>query len=509
MPNSNTSDLIDLVNSLDRSEKRHFKLYSKRLESNKEVLFLRLFDLIESCDNLDQVNRKIKTLKLNNQQLTNLKRNLSEQLLKSLRLIFVNKDPALQIRKNIDFAHILYTKGLFTQAADLLHKLLDKDGIGNYTSLKNEAIEFLKKIESRHITRSRSVENRMETLLSNSEEASIGSTQNQELLNLSLKIQGLYIKTGFAKNERDSMLFKAFFDSNIPIVSDVKTSLGRVYWHQCFAWYYYANLQFDLCYKHSLSWIKEIEKKLDDSDGRELYMRGMHYALTSLFYSDKNEEHTTLFKSYKKLRNEMYARYSRGNKLLDFAYYNNAELNNFIITNKYHRFNLYVQEIDESINSNSLKIDVHRKHIIYYKIAMIYSIQGHYDKALDYINSILTDYKNHLRGDLNPYTKLLSLLCHFKLNNFQYVENQIDSLRIEFNSKEQSNKVVELVLLFLRRSSKAMNFGIDDDIQKTYKKLEVLKKHRYQKVAYIYYDYLNWMKSVLHNTTIEKARNMQ
>ena len=55
-------------------------------------------------------------------QLSNLKAHLYKQILVSLRLNPVNQNIRVQIREQLDFATILYQKGLYKQSLKILDK---------------------------------------------------------------------------------------------------------------------------------------------------------------------------------------------------------------------------------------------------------------------------------------------------------------------------------------------------------------------------------------------------
>ena len=54
MPKQKTDDLIDLISSLTRAEKRHFRLFVKRNQASEEILFLQLFDLLDKHKSYDE-----------------------------------------------------------------------------------------------------------------------------------------------------------------------------------------------------------------------------------------------------------------------------------------------------------------------------------------------------------------------------------------------------------------------------------------------------------------------
>ena len=115
--------LISLINSLTKAEKRNFKLYVNRLQSKSDVKFVQLFDVVDKMSDWDDaiVFKKIPAIK--KAQLANLKRHLYKQILISLRLIHIQKNVDIQIREQIDFARILYGKGLYIQSLKLLDRI--------------------------------------------------------------------------------------------------------------------------------------------------------------------------------------------------------------------------------------------------------------------------------------------------------------------------------------------------------------------------------------------------
>ena len=123
MSTSNTEQLIELISSLTKAEKRYFKLYSTRNSNSAEDLkFILLFDFIEKTDNYsdDLLLKRVPEIKKS--QVSNLKAHLHKQLLSSLRLQHVQSIPVLEIREIIDFAQICYQKGLYQQSLRLLEK---------------------------------------------------------------------------------------------------------------------------------------------------------------------------------------------------------------------------------------------------------------------------------------------------------------------------------------------------------------------------------------------------
>ena len=54
MPNRNTDTVFQLIKSLEKSEKRNFKLYVTRNSSSEELKIVQLFDALDKMDNYDE-----------------------------------------------------------------------------------------------------------------------------------------------------------------------------------------------------------------------------------------------------------------------------------------------------------------------------------------------------------------------------------------------------------------------------------------------------------------------
>ena len=67
---------------------------------------------------------------------------------------------------------------------------------------------------------------------------------------------------------------------------------------------------------------------------------------------------------------------------------------------------------------------------------------------------------------------------------------------------DRYTRVVDLMLTFLRRGSQAMNFGISDLIDNTIEKMEMCQEDRFQKVDFIYFDFINLLKSIKTGSTL-------
>ncbi len=204
MPNNQNEYLFQLIKSLTKSEKRSFKIFAKRIGNPDEMKFIQLFDAIDKQFNYNEEQLMVKIPQLNKIQLPNLKSHLYRQILLSLRLSYVNQITDIQIKEQIDYARILFTKGLYIQSLKLLEKAKQIAISTNKPILQLEIVDFEKFIEGQYITRS--MIDRAEQLTQNATNLVEHIRSTQYLSNLSLKLYSLYIKIGYVKNEKEYFL---------------------------------------------------------------------------------------------------------------------------------------------------------------------------------------------------------------------------------------------------------------------------------------------------------------
>jgi len=256
MPKQKTDDLLKLVASLNRAEKRHFRLFVKRnQQANAEILFLQLFDILERTGEYDEeyLLKRIEGIKKS--QLSNLKAHLYKQLLTSLRLLNRNKDEEITLRENLDYARILYNKGLYRQSLDVLDKTKKRAREIQIHTVALEIAQFEKLIEGQYITRS--IKGRAEELGAECRELSQMISDTDAFSNLALQLYGLYLKMGLVSNEQDFFMIKSFFRGQLPKTKYEDLDFwGKVYYCQSYTWMHLMCHEYPMCYRHTSRWVE-------------------------------------------------------------------------------------------------------------------------------------------------------------------------------------------------------------------------------------------------------------
>jgi hypothetical protein len=112
MPNRSRDELFQLVKTLEKAEKRNFKLFVKRNSSSDELKIIQLFDALDKMDQYDEEALLKKNKSIRKAQLSNLKAHLYRQILASLRIIKDEDNIDIQLHEQMDHARILYKEAL-------------------------------------------------------------------------------------------------------------------------------------------------------------------------------------------------------------------------------------------------------------------------------------------------------------------------------------------------------------------------------------------------------------
>ena len=185
--------VFELIRSMSKAEKRNFKLYATRLAGNQEAKFLSLFDCLDALDEYDE-GKILQRCPIKKEQLPNMKAHLYKQLLVSIRLLDVQRNVPMQLREMIDFAGILYDKGLYRQSSKQLDKAREQAEAGEQYSALIEISDMQKKIEA--LTISRSIASWSGAVSRRTQEVCEQVSRINDLSNVSMQVYSLYLKMG-------------------------------------------------------------------------------------------------------------------------------------------------------------------------------------------------------------------------------------------------------------------------------------------------------------------------
>ena len=501
MTNQLKDNLFVLIKSLTKSEKRQFKLYVGRMDSNEDSKFLKLFNLLDKMESYSE-DLILKNKIVSKLQLSNLKAHLYKQILISLRLNPQHKNVKLHIRGQIDFATILYQKGLYKQSLKILDKAKSFALKYDENASAYEIVEFEKLIESLYVTRSLS--NRTNELVSQTNHLREQNEIYSNLSNISLQLYEKLIKAGYAKSDDESKEIKKFFKQKIKSFNIGELGFREtLIYYQIWVWYSLLIQDFLSSYKYASKWIDTFNKSPEMIAIHPVfYLKGYNFLLEAL----------ALIKYPSKFKNRLN---DLINVVEDKSFPRNQNLNALIFIYKYNNlFNLYVLEGDfkdsikiipkvlEGIDENKNFIDHHHIMLLYFKIACMYFTVNDYDNCIKYVNMIMKNKNIKMREDLQCFTRILNLIAHWEAGHDYNLDKIIRETYNYLDKMNDLHEVQKTILKYLNGLENIYPGEIKGFLRNLHSELKKFEDDPYEKRAFLYLDIISWLESKISNKPV-------
>ncbi|MFS4418447.1 hypothetical protein [Maribacter sp. 2307ULW6-5] len=503
MTNAHKDALFVLIKSLSKSEKRQFKLYVGRLGVNTDAKFLALFNHLDKLRHYDEKTILSSGI-VKKAQLSNLKAHLYKQILVSLRLNPVNQNIRVQIREQLDFATILYQKGLYRQSLKILDKAKSVAMDNEEKNIAYEIVELEKIIETQYITRS--IGDRANELAVQAKELSGQNVMTSKLSNLSLQLYGMMLKVGYVRSDADYRRVKEYFDGHLPKY-DLET-LGfreKLWLYKAHLWYSFLTQDFLSCYRYARKWVDLFE------DNKEMiylnpvfYLKGNHYLLESLFYVKYSSQFKETLDTLEAVLNEKEFPKNDNIASLAFLYLNANKLNLHFLEGTFEKGLYLVRIVEYGINKHKDRIDQHHVMVLYYKIACLYFGVGDNKACIGYLKKIIDNRKLKMREDLMCFARVLSLVAHYEAGMDYHLEVQLKSTYKFLLKMNDMHAVQKEMIKFLRNLGGIYPHELRAAFQDLHTELKKYEDHPYEKRAFLYLDIISWLESHLQNKPVSQ-----
>jgi hypothetical protein len=500
MANRYSDILFQLIRSLEKAEKRHFKLYIKRSSAKEDLKIIQLFDALDRMQEYDERLLFRKMPELTRAQLANLKAHLYKEVLSSLRLLRTGDNIDLQLSEHLDHARILYNKGLKIQSLRILEKAKEQAIAHHKFNTLVQLLSLEKKIEILHITRSSTEKTQQLT-----EEATANSEHIDRvtrLSNLALLLYRWYVLHGHARNEADEKNIRAYFKSNLP--SDPEKVSGfyeRLYLYQSYCWYAFIRQDFLMNYRYAHKWVALFDEdvKLKGIETGH-YIKGVHSLLNAQFDLRHYKGFDQTLKAFEKFAQTDEAKRHDNFKTHISIYINSAKINGHLMKGSFDAGVALIPEIEEKLSEYELYVDTHRILVFNYKFASLCFGNGEYEKAIDYLLKIINGPVD-LRMDLQSYARLMHLICHYELGNFDILDSLVKAVHRFMLRMKNLTVVEEAVFRFLKKSYPSAQ-QIRPALRDLLEQIKELEKNRFETRAFAYLDIISWLESKVQHTSM-------
>jgi hypothetical protein len=503
MANRFSDTLFQLIHSLEKSEKRHFKLYIKRSSTKEDLKIVQLFDALDKLSDYDEKSLLKKLPGIEKPQLSNLKTHLYKQILASLRLLKSADSIDLQLNEMFDYAHILYKKGLFQQSLRLLDRAKETAKANQKFNFLVQVLALEKRIETLHITHS--MQMRAEQLSAESSEVLARINMVARLSNLALLVYSWYIQNGHARNEKDEERIREYLNEQLPPDAFEQTGFyERLYLYQSYNWYAFIRQDFLMYYRYSQKWVDLFEEQplmVRVETGH--YIKALHNLLNAHFDLRNYQKFGMVLRQFEAFSQTERVIENDNFRIQSFVYITTAKINQVFMLGTFKEGLLMVSGIEQKLAEYDLFIDRHRILVLNYKIASLYFGAGNYATCIDYLQRIINDQLD-LRNDLQCYARVLHLMAHYELGNFDLMESLTKSVYRFLARRERLTKVEEEMFKFLRTSFHTSRSSMKAELEKFLDKIRHFEGNRYEARAFAYLDLVSWAESKVSHRTLSE-----
>ena len=501
MTKSQKDNLFQLIKSLSKSEKRQFKLYVGRLGVNADSKFLNLFNFLDKATTYNETSILNKG-GIKKQQLANVKAHLYKQILISLKLSPSHQNVRSQIREQLDFASILYHKGLYKQSLKILEKAKEFAILNEEKNLAYEVVELEKVIESQYITRS--ISSRADELTIQAKELSALNVIASKLSNLSLQLYSIILKSGYVKNEEENIYIRDYFYNRLPKFDISHLGFREKLWlYKAHLWYSFLTQDFLNCYKYASKWVTLFyENPIMINSHPVFFLKGNNYLLESLFFIRRKKRFEKTLLSLEKIISSDGFPKDNNIEALSFLYINLHKINLYFTDGNFNEGLKIIPEIDSRLVFFKNRIDEHHVMTFYYKFASMYFGSGDNDTCIFYLDKIISNKSLSMRQDLLCFSRILNLFAHYEAGYDYHIDTLLKSTYKFLLKMNDLHEVQKEMIKFIKSLQNIYPQDIKKAFIKLHSKLKTFEDDPYESRAFLYLDIISWLESNIQNKPI-------
>jgi len=500
-----SNELFLLVKSMSKSEKRFFKMFSAIQSGEKN--YLKVFDFIEKQTEYDEEELKdhfadetfIK-------HLPSEKNHLYKTILKSLRSYFAEQSVASILKQEIRNIEILYNKALYKECRKFLKRAkriaADYEKFYYWYELiawERKLIEEAYEFGDFDADLNQLIEEEIEVI------AKLRNLAEYQVLYS--KINYIFRSGVFTKNSDERAAVDAI--ANNHLIKGKNTAISTRASSIC---YYIKGLcaATNRDYQDSYVFFNRTKEILDKnpkikSDTGKRYLLTLFH-LVKCYIDDRNFEMVQhILDEIQQLPSEK-GFDSTDMRLRIFGIHMNEQLNLFNMTGDFTKAKLF---IDSSAEEGSLymdKISKEQELKLWFNSAYAFFGFGDYKQALRKINDILNDKETQLRQDLFGFARLLNLLIHFELENYEFLEYEVKSTKRFFAKIKRDYKIESFIVSYILKLAKCPHETDRAEVYQLMKSdLKELLTDNSERVVLEYFDLPAWVESKINGVSFADA----
>ncbi|HXB40710.1 MAG TPA: hypothetical protein VNZ49_09220 [Bacteroidia bacterium] len=493
-----SDQLFKLIQSLDKQEKRYFKLFaSTHRDSSSYVL---LFDFInkQKEHNEKEIKKHFKNEALS-RQLPVTKNLLHKLILKSMCLYRAGHSMDSVLREMLSSIDFLFEKTFYNECWKTIQKAKKIAVEYEKFPILLEILKWEKRLQANVYRRGLTSAYIKEVYLLESE-ILLKIENLNEYLYLNKQISFEATKTVHVRSNKESGRIKKLMNS--PLLKNENRALSfeaKAYFFQTLSIYsrLTGNSQKSYEYRKLLNTHWEAHPQFIEESpiGYIPVLQNLVNIQVDL------KKYRELSETIEKFRN-VKVRTGTVKQLIFLSYYP--------VKIVYHNNTLqqkdsyFIPEAEEEFAGFEEKLDLSHNLMFYYLFSWNYFLQEDYKKSLMYINRILNHPRSDVRIDLHCFARIFNIMTHYELGNMDLLEHLCKSARRFLIKNNRLNEFEEAMLVFFRKLAVCYNETIKaKNLFKDLKnKLESIQKKEFESSLFGYFNFFAWTESKIENRSM-------
>ncbi len=496
--------LFLLISSMDKQEKRYFRLHALQHGQKGEKRYMDLFNLICKMKEYDEslIRRKFRGEAFI-KQLHVAKHYLQKILLRSMHSYHLENSADSRVKMMLHQISILFNKGLFSLCLDLLGKAGKIcEQTENFSTLVEVYNWKRKVLNALHYEGIRGKEF---TLLQRQVEKSVVRLQNMN--RFSWHHSAIYFKKikqeRFIRTRRELRKFHDDISVMVmdPFFSNEKNAssvTAKAYFHHTMGLYHFmieeavkGKRHATKAYSHYSKLLGILENAPDLSQEHfDIYFSTLNNMVVSCIRLGRHSEafgYTARIRDLKPAQGVF--------KVQVFLTYCSAQLYLYLVTSRFREAESLVREIEEQIDRFGKRLSRQNIFSLYFNIARLYFEKEDYRASLNYINKILNDPSCRSHHGIYVFSRIIELLIHYELRNNEVLPYLVRSLYRFLRSRQRLFRFEILLLTYLRKFP-----GIQSGQQliqvftQLGSELKKLMQDPFERQVLEYFDFVAWVE---------------
>lgn len=491
-----STDLHELILSMSKHEKRHFKLVSKAFQRESGTIYLQLFEAISKQQHYNEaILKKGFADRLNDNRFSVAKNYLYHHLLKALNILHNRESINRKIRMTLDFVQVLYKRELYSQAEKQLKKAEKLLQLIDHPILWLEYLEWKFRLQKANLFLG----------LPEKEFAAFQSQfeQIQGRVNDYMDLFAGYAEFRFYRGQDGYIRVSKAFQERSKTILEGDSFLSppkglspraQIMYHHLWGIYHYVHGRFQESFSFYQTLFNLFQKAPHLAQEHPHQFSGalFDYGIVALQIGD--------FNTLSQVIDGLEAMEQGGVRQMArvFCYLNVLKIRTILDSLSLEFVNLDIEEIVVKIEGYRTKLNQMEIYGSFFHLALLAFYRGNFSLSLKLIASIINDKDLHLVPEVYLITRLVRLVIHLELKNYDLIEALGQNVYRYISGHDSKFKLEGFV---------ANTFGKFLDMRNQKEQHDFLRKFREELQSFFqtpgdkhfahYFDFDSWIESRL------------